>query len=197
MAKKRRKQQLKAASSAQVTGVIYPVLDKEELERLYARLDGSATQDVSALREAFPYVFADKVDPSRPRKSTGVTCEIELAGPYKRTNFYSVPRHLEEHLTPILLDLEDRGVIQRCTRGQYIAPMLVVKKNGGKVRPCIDFCDLNSVTVPFHYPLPRIDVIRQDMQGCVFSALDLKDAYHQVEMCPEDICKTAVSTPHG
>ena len=167
------------------------------MERLYAKIDTSAEHDMQALREAYPYVFDDKHDSTRPRKDTGVTCEIELAGPYRRTHFYSVPRHQEEHLTPILVDLEDRGVIQRCTRGQYVAPMLVVKKKNGKIRLCIDFRDLNSVTVPFYYPLPRIDVIRQDMQGYIFRALDFQNAYHQVAVHPEDVCKTAVTTHKG
>jgi len=75
--------------------------------------------------------------------------------------------------------------------------MLAVKKKNGKYRPVIDYRDLNLVTEPYHYPLPRIDCIKQDMQGRVYSALDLTDAFHQIWVEPEDISKTAVQTPKG
>ena len=61
----------------------------------------------------------------------------------------------------------------------------------------MDYRDLNLVTKPFHEPLPRIDAIKQDVRATVFSALDLKDAFHQVPVVKESQEKTVVQTPKG
>ena len=93
--------------------------------------------------------------------------------------------------------MERNGVIERSLTGAYVAPILVVKKKNGKFRPCMDYRDLNLVTAPFHEPLPRIDAIKQDVRATVFSALDLKDAFHQVPICDASKEKTVVQTPKG
>ena len=126
-------------------------------------------------------------------------CEmpITVTSGYKRSKSYDVPYKLQEPVLPILEKWEKRGVIQRCEQGPYAAPLLVVSKKNGEYRPCVDYGDLNAVTVPYPYPLPRIDVIKQDIRGVVFSALDLKDAFHQVPVAEEERHKTAVRTPKG
>ena len=84
-----------------------------------------------------------------------------------------------------------------CLQGAYCAPILVVMKKNGKPRPVYDYRDLNSVTEPYYHPLPKIDNLKQDLHGKIFSALDLADAFHQVLVEPDDIHKTAVQTPLG
>ena len=77
--------------------------------------------------------------------------------------------------------------------------MLLVPKQDGSFRPVVDYRKLNSMTVPDHFPVPNITLLLQDIgQGkCIFSTIDLKSGYNQVDL--EDKAKemTAFSTPEG
>jgi hypothetical protein len=62
----------------------------------------------------------------------------------------------------------------------------------------VDYRPLNAVTIKNKYPLPRIDVLFDQLVGTkVFSKIDLRSGYHQIMICPEDIPKTAFSTRYG
>ena len=75
------------------------------------------------------------------------------------------------------------------------APMLLVKKNDGTMRLCVDYRQLNKVTIKNRYPLPMIDDLMDELVGaCVFSKIDLKSGYHQIRVKPEDIPKTSFRT---
>ncbi|KAJ9528495.1 hypothetical protein QJQ45_020503 [Haematococcus lacustris] len=63
---------------------------------------------------------------------------------------------------------------------------------------CIDYRQLNKITLRDQYPLPRIDDLFDKLSGCkVFSSLDLQAGYHQIRITPEDVPKTAFRTPEG
>jgi hypothetical protein len=75
------------------------------------------------------------------------------------------------------------------------APILFVKNKYGTLRLCIDFRQLNKVTVKNKYPLPRIDDLFDQLKDAkIFSKIDLKYGYHQVRIKDEDIGKTAFRT---
>jgi hypothetical protein len=76
--------------------------------------------------------------------------------------------------------------------------VLFVKKKDGTLRLCIDFRQLNKVTVKNKYPLPRIDDIFDQLKDAkIFSKIDLRSGYHQVRIRDEDISKTAFRTRYG
>ena len=76
--------------------------------------------------------------------------------------------------------------------------MLFVKKKDGTLRLCIDYRELNKVTIKNKYPLPRIDDLFDQLQGAsVFSKIDLRSGYHQLKIKVEDIQKTAFRTRYG
>ncbi|GKB04811.1 putative reverse transcriptase domain-containing protein [Tanacetum coccineum] len=78
------------------------------------------------------------------------------------------------------------------------APVLFVKKKDGSFRMCIDYRDLNKLTIKNRYPLPRIDDIFDQLQGSsIYSKIDLRSGYHQLRVREDDIPKTAFRTRYG
>ncbi|GKF22314.1 retrovirus-related pol polyprotein from transposon 17.6, partial [Tanacetum coccineum] len=99
-----------------------------------------------------------------------------------------------QELSYQLQELSDRGFIRPST-SPWGAPVLFVKKKDGSFRMCIDYRELNKLTVKNHYPLPRIDDLFDQLQGSsVYSKIDLRSGYHQLRVRDEDIPKTAFRT---
>jgi hypothetical protein len=74
----------------------------------------------------------------------------------------------------------------------------MVRNVDGSWRPCRDFWQLNLVTEPDVYPLPNMLDFAAKAAGCmVFSKIDLRKGYHQNSVNPEDVQKTAITTPFG
>jgi hypothetical protein len=73
-----------------------------------------------------------------------------------------------------------------------------VKKKDGSMQLCIDYRELNRVTIKNKYPLPRIDDLFDQLKGAkVFSKIDLRSGYHQLKVKEEDVQKTAIRTRYG
>ena len=106
------------------------------------------------------------------------------------------PAKLKE-LKAQLQELVDGGFIRPST-SPWGAPVLFVKKKVGTWRLCIDYRQLNKVTIRNKYPLPRIDDLFDQLQGAkVFSKIDLRSGYHQLRIRESDIPKTEFRTRYG
>ncbi|GJS17708.1 putative reverse transcriptase domain-containing protein [Tanacetum coccineum] len=106
------------------------------------------------------------------------------------------PSELQE-LSTQLQELSDKGFI-RPSSSPWGAPILFVKKKDGSFRMCIDYRELNKLTVKNRYPLSRIDDLFDQLQGSsVYSKIDLRFGYHQLRVRDEDIPKTAFRTHYG
>ena len=87
------------------------------------------------------------------------------------------PKELRE-LKAQLEELFSKGFI-RLSISPWGAPVPFVKKKDGSLRLCIDYRQLNRVTIRNQYPLPRIDELFEQLQGSqVYSKIDLRSGYH-------------------
>ncbi|GJV46319.1 putative reverse transcriptase domain-containing protein [Tanacetum coccineum] len=102
-----------------------------------------------------------------------------------------------KELSDQLQKLSDKGFI-RPSSLPWGASVLFVKKKDGSFRMCIDYWELNKLTVKNRYPLPRINNLFDQLQGSsVYSKIDLRLGYHQLRVCEEDILKTTFRTRYG
>nr|GEZ07244.1 putative reverse transcriptase domain-containing protein [Tanacetum cinerariifolium] len=128
-----------------------------------------------------------------------VEFQIDLvpgAAPVARAPYRLAPSEMKELLDQ-LKELADKGII-RPNSSPWGAPVLFVKKKDGSFRICIDYRELNKLTMKNRYLLPRIDDLFDQLQGpSVYSKIDLRSGYHQLRVREEAILKTAFRTRYG
>ncbi|GJT49029.1 putative reverse transcriptase domain-containing protein [Tanacetum coccineum] len=158
--------------------------------------EGKQIKDVPIVRD-FLEVFPEDLPglpPARP-----VEFQIDLipgAAPVARAPYRLAPSEMKE-LSEQLQELSDKGFI-RPSSSPWGAPVLFVKKKDGSFRMCIDYRELNKLTVKNRYPLPRIDDLFDQLQGSsIYSKIDLRSGYHQLRVREQDIPKTAFRTRYG
>ena len=89
-----------------------------------------------------------------------------------------------------LQDMLDKGFVRPSVSPRG-APILFVKKKDGSLRLCINYRELNKVTMKNKCPLPRIDDLFDQLQEASnFSKIDLHSSYHQLKVKKDDILKT-------
>ncbi|GJQ96086.1 putative reverse transcriptase domain-containing protein [Tanacetum coccineum] len=128
-----------------------------------------------------------------------VEFQIDLVpgvAPVARAPYRLSPSELQE-LSTQLQELSDKGFI-RPSSLPWGAPVLFVKKKDESFQMCIDYRELNKLTVKNRYPLLRIDDLFDQLQWSrVYSKIDLSSGYHQLRVREEDIPKTAFRTRYG
>ncbi|GJV69752.1 putative reverse transcriptase domain-containing protein [Tanacetum coccineum] len=157
------------------------------------KADEKRLEDIPVVKE-FPDVFPEDLPGIPPVRQ--VEFQIDLipgAAPIARTPYRLAPSEMQE-LSNQLQELTDRGFIRPST-SPWGAPVLFVKKKDGSFRMCIDYRELNKLTIKNRYPLPRIDDLFDQLQGSsVYSKIDLRSGYHQLRVREGDIPKTAFRT---
>ena len=160
------------------------------------RGSGSRLEDIPVVRE-FPDVFPEDLPDIPPDRE--IDFQIELAPrtePISKAPYRMAPLELKE-LKVQMDELVSKGFVRPST-SPWGAPVLFVKKNDGSLRLCIDYRELNRVTIRNQYPLPRIDDLFDQLQGArVFLKIDLRSGYHQLKIRSEDVPKTAFKTLYG
>jgi hypothetical protein len=144
-----------------------------------------------------PDVFSSDYSRLPPRREVefGIEC-VPGTNPISKAPYKMASPELNE-LKERLQELLDKGFIRPST-SPWGAPVLFVKKKDGSMRMCIDYRELNKVTIKNRYHLPWIDDLLDQLQGArVFSKVDLRLGYHQVWVKEEDIPKIAFRTRYG
>ena len=145
----------------------------------------------------FPDVFPEEL-PGLPshREIEFAIDVVPGATPASITPYRMAPLELKE-LKLKLQELLEKGFI-RPSVSPWGAPVLFVKKKDGKLRLCIDYRQLNKLTVKNKYLLPRIDDLFDQLKGAsIFSKIDLRSGYHQLRIKDVDVHKTAFRTQYG
>ena len=92
----------------------------------------------------------------------------------------------------------DAKIIVSLRFSKWLENLVPIKKKSGEIRLCVDFRNLNQVSLKDNYPLPKMDHILQRVVGSQrMSILDSFSGYNQVAVHPEDQEKTTFTTPWG
>ncbi|XP_057747524.1 uncharacterized protein LOC130966719 [Arachis stenosperma] len=145
----------------------------------------------------FPDVFPNDIPEFPPQREIEFSIElVPRTGPIFIAPYLMSPLELAE-LKKQLDELLGKKFI-RPSASPWGAPVLLVKKKDGGMRLCVDYRQLNKVTIKNKYPLPRIDGLMDQLKGAtVFSKIDLRSGYHQIRVKESDIPKTAFRTRYG
>jgi hypothetical protein len=145
----------------------------------------------------YPDVFPDELPGMPPDRDIEFAIELQPGTAHISKRPYRMPPAELAELKKQLQELLDKGFIRPSTL-PWGCLALFVKKKDESLRLCVDCRPLNAVTVKNKYPLPRIDVLFDQLVGArVFSKIDLRSGYHQIKIRASDIPKTAFSTRYG
>jgi hypothetical protein len=167
--------------------------------KLYAILALNEKGEVEGLEnlpvvQEFADVFPEELPGLPPERELEFTIDLKPGTePIARTPYRMSTPELQE-LKMKLKELLDLGLI-RPSVSPWGAPVIFVRKKDGSWRLCIDYHQLNKATIKNQYPLPRIDDLFDQMKGeTMFSKIDLRSGYHQLQIKEEDIPKTTFKT---
>lgn len=150
---------------------------------------------LNRIKSKFPMLFRDE-----PGKLKGYRHRIRLkpdSTPVAQ-KLRRVPFAIREAVNKELLRLEKHGLIERIDGSEWVQNMVPVVKSNGSIRICVDLKELNPNVIMDQYPLPTVDdLVLEVGDAKVFSKLDLKKAFYQVELDPESRHLTAFITEIG
>jgi hypothetical protein len=157
---------------------------------------GIKLKDIPIICE-YPDVFPDDLPGMPPDRDIEFIIELQPGtAPISRRPYRMPPNELAE-LKIQLQDLLDKGFIHP-SASPWGCPALFVKKKDNSLRLCVDYRPLNAVTIKNKYPLPRIDILFDQLAGAkVFFKIDLRFGYHQIKIRPSDIPKIDFSIRYG
>lgn len=151
------------------------------LKNILSKYPQSFSKDLSCLGKTFCVELEIQLTTSKP------VCQR----PYRMSESEkAITREITD-------DLLKNGII-RNSNSAYASPALLVDKSSGTKRLCVDYRQLNKITVKEKYPMPMIEDLIDRLHGCKFyTSLDLKSGYHQICIRDEDVHKTAFVTNDG
>ena len=149
----------------------------------------------NALRKQYPRVFDGVGKLTNFQQKICVDPSIKpIAQPPRR-----IPFHVRKQVSAKLEELERLDVIEPVSGPTpWVSPLVVVPKSNGEVRICVDMRRVNTAVIRERYPIPTIEETLHDLNGAaVFSKLDLKWGYHQIELDEQSRELTTFTTHKG
>jgi hypothetical protein len=146
----------------------------------------------------FPDVFPDELPGLPPDREVEFAIELIPGTPPISRRPYQMPPNELAELKKQLNDLLAKGLIRPSSSEGGCPALFVKKKKDNSLWMCVDYRPLNAVTIKNKYPLPRIDILFDQLSKAkVFSKIDLRSGYLHIKIRPQDIPKTAFSTRYG
>ncbi|KAE9335693.1 hypothetical protein PF008_g13369 [Phytophthora fragariae] len=175
---------------------------EESKQALNARSGSAILKDPSDPLYPLVVEFGDVVSKDPPMglpPDRGVRHEIDLVPgtKYCVTRQWPLPKEQCDVIDAFFRAKHAAGLVRE-SKSTHSTPTFCVRKPNGKWRIVHAFNKLNAATISAPTPIPRKDVLQNNMVGCtLYSALDLVDSYDQLLMRASDVPLTAVSTPSG
>ncbi|MCO5563448.1 hypothetical protein L7F22_017090 [Adiantum nelumboides] len=155
--------------------------------------------ELSKFLNQFQDVFIDDILGELPPKQGDDDHAIELIPGSSPPNKppYRVSQAQQEEIMKQVNELVEKGMV-RPSSSPFCSPVLLVHKKDGTYRMCVDYRELNKITIKNRFPVLRIEDLFDKLQGSTyFSRIDLKSGYHQIRIVNEDILKIAFRTTFG
>jgi len=158
--------------------------------------EGDENIEIPVVKD-FSDVFPEDVPGLPPSREIEFSIDlVPGAGPISIAPYRMAPAELVELKKQIEELLEKQFI--RPSVSPWGAPVLLVKKKDDSSRLCVDYRQLNKLTIKNKYPLPRIDDLIDQLHGAmVFSKIDLRSGYHQIRVKSDDVQKTAFRSKYG
>ena len=167
-------------------------LSEDELSPRFQYLDEVTRSKVVSILTEYQANLKKEPVVSHAHHEIHLKDNVPVSQPARRLPY----KQRKEILTQID-ELLENDIIEPST-SPYSSPIVTVKKKDGSYRMCVDYRALNAKTVPFTFPIPRIDELLDKLHGgAVFSVLDLKNGYHHIPIKEEDRAKTAFVLPNA
>ncbi|MCO5566697.1 hypothetical protein L7F22_053627 [Adiantum nelumboides] len=148
----------------------------------------------------FQDVFMDDIPGELPPKRGDDDHMFELilgSSPPNKLLYRVSQAQQEEIMRQVNEELVEKGMV-RPSCSPFCSPVLLVQKEDGTYRMCVDYRALNRITIKNIFPVPRVEDLFDKLQGSTyFSRIDLKSGYHQIKIVDEDVVKTAFRTTFG
>jgi hypothetical protein len=143
-------------------------------------------------------VFPNELPGLPPDRDVEFAIELIPGTPPISRRPYRMPPNELAELKKQLQDLLKKGLIRPSSSEWGCPALFVKKKKDNSLCMCVDYRPLNAVTIKNKYPLPRIDILFDQLSKAkVFSKIDLRSGYHQIKIRSQDIPKTVFSTRYG
>lgn len=158
----------------------------------------STSRDVSQLPpgfEDFQHLFSPELGLVHNHTHT---VKVRYNVPPVQSKLRRLPITLRDAVSEEIFRLEHQGIIERVNASEWVSPIVVVRKQDGSIRLCVDLRAPNQAIIIDSFPLPHIEELLNSLQGAShFSKLDLASAYHQIRLAPESRDLTAFITHEG
>ena len=145
----------------------------------------------------YPNVFPEELPGMPPDRELEFAIDLVPGTTLIHKKYYRMPSLELVELKKQLDEMLQKGYI-RPSSSPWGSPAIFVDKKDGSLRMCVDYRQLNDITIKNKYPLPRIDDLFDQLGGAkLFSKIDLRTGYHQLKIKKGDIPKTAFTTRYG